>query len=45
MMNPGITGVAQHPEHMGRVAAERILARINEDRQEPRTYTIPASCS
>ncbi len=41
MMNPGITVVAQHPEHIGRTAAERILARINGDPQEPRTYTIP----
>lgn len=42
MMDPGITVIAQHPEHIGRVAAERILARINGDRQEPRTYTIPS---
>lgn len=41
MMNPGITVIAQHPEHIGRLAAERILARINGDRQEPRSYTIP----
>ncbi|UKA56610.1 LacI family transcriptional regulator [Arthrobacter sp. FW305-BF8] len=41
MMNPGITVVAQYPEHIGRSAAERILARISGDSQEPRTYTIP----
>lgn len=41
MMDPGITVVAQHPEHIGRVAAERILARINGDQQEPQTYIVP----
>jgi LacI family transcriptional regulator len=41
MTEPGITVVAQHPEHIGRLAAERVLARIGEDRQEPRTYIVP----
>jgi LacI family transcriptional regulator len=41
MMNPGITVVAQHPEHIGKAAAERILARINGHQQEPRTYIVP----
>jgi LacI family transcriptional regulator len=41
MTEPGITVVAQHPEHIGRVAAERVLARIGGDQQEPRTYVVP----
>lgn len=41
MLDPGITVVAQNPEHIGRVAAERILARTGGDRQEPRTYIVP----
>jgi LacI family transcriptional regulator len=42
MMDPGITVVAQHPERIGRLAAERILERIDGDRQEPRTYIVPS---
>lgn len=42
MMNPGTTVIAQHPEQIGRVAAERIMARINGNQEEPRTYTIPS---
>jgi LacI family transcriptional regulator len=42
MMDPGITVVAQHPERIGRLAAERLLARIDGDRQEPRTYIVPS---
>lgn len=41
MLDPGITVVGQNPEHIGRVAAERILARTGGDRQEPRTYIVP----
>src|SRR6476620_10814160 len=41
MTDPGITVVAQHPEHIGRVAAERVLAQMEEVRQEPRTYIVP----
>jgi LacI family transcriptional regulator len=41
MTEPGITVVAQYPEHIGRLAAERVLARIGGDRQEPRTYIVP----
>jgi LacI family transcriptional regulator len=41
MLDPGMTVVAQHPERIGRVAAERILDRIGGDRQEPRTYIVP----
>jgi LacI family transcriptional regulator len=42
MMDPGLSVVAQHPEHIGRLAAERILARISGDRQDPRTYIVPS---
>lgn len=41
LTNPGTTVIAQRPEHLGRLAAERILARMNGDRQEPRTYVVP----
>ena len=40
MMDPGITVVAQHPEHLGRLAAERVLARIGGDRQQPQAYIV-----
>jgi LacI family transcriptional regulator len=42
MMDPGLSVDAQHPEHIGRLAAERILARISGDRQDPRTYIVPS---
>ncbi|MFC9351646.1 LacI family DNA-binding transcriptional regulator [Arthrobacter sp. NPDC057013] len=42
MIDPGISVVAQHPEHIGKLAAERILARIGGDRQQPRTYIVPS---
>lgn len=42
MLDPGITVVAQHPEHIGRAAAKRILARLNGDPQEPRTHIVPS---
>lgn len=42
MMDPGITVIAQHPERIGKVAAERILARIDGDQSEPQTYVVPS---
>lgn len=42
MMDPGITVIAQHPERIGKLAAERLLARIDGDTQVPQTYVIPS---
>ncbi|WP_427129964.1 LacI family DNA-binding transcriptional regulator [Pseudarthrobacter sp. S9] len=42
MMEPGITVVAQHPERIGKLAAERILARIDGDPTAPKTYVVPS---
>jgi LacI family transcriptional regulator len=41
MMDPGITVIAQHPERIGKLAAERLLARIDGDHVAPRTYVVP----
>jgi LacI family transcriptional regulator len=40
MMDPGITVIAQHPERIGKLAAERLLARIDGDQQKPQTYVV-----
>ncbi|MBT2534991.1 LacI family DNA-binding transcriptional regulator [Arthrobacter sp. ISL-69] len=42
MMEPGITLIAQHPERIGKLAAERLLARIDGDRIAPKTYVVPS---
>lgn len=42
MMEPGITVIAQHPERIGKLAAERILARIDGDARAPKTYIVPS---
>jgi LacI family transcriptional regulator len=42
MMEPGITVIAQHPERIGKLAAERLLARIDGDSQPPQTYVVPS---
>ncbi|WP_454699975.1 LacI family DNA-binding transcriptional regulator [Arthrobacter humicola] len=42
MMEPGITVVAQHPERIGKLAAERLLARIDGERSAPATYIVPS---
>ncbi|MCI0141258.1 LacI family transcriptional regulator [Arthrobacter bambusae] len=42
MMEPGITVIAQHPERIGKLAAERILARIDGDDGAPKTYIVPS---
>ena len=41
MMEPGVTVIAQHPEKIGKLAAERLLARIDGDDAPPETYIIP----
>ncbi|WP_306901514.1 LacI family DNA-binding transcriptional regulator [Arthrobacter sp. B1I2] len=42
MMDPGITVIAQHPDRIGRLAAERLLARIDGDNRPPGTYVVPS---
>ena len=42
MMDPGVTVIAQHPERIGKLAAERLLARIDGDQQPPQTYVVPS---
>lgn len=42
MMEPGITVIAQHPERIGKLAAERLLARIDGDSSAPQTYVVPS---
>jgi LacI family transcriptional regulator len=42
MMDPGITVIAQHPERIGKLAAERLLARIDGDDSAPQTYVVPS---
>ncbi|MFE4079146.1 LacI family DNA-binding transcriptional regulator [Paenarthrobacter sp. YIM B13468] len=42
MMDPGVTVIAQHPERIGKVAAERLLARIDGDDRAPETYVVPS---
>ena len=42
MMEPAVTVIAQHPERIGRLAAERLLARIDGDKQPARTYVVPS---
>jgi LacI family transcriptional regulator len=42
MMEPGITVIAQHPERIGKLAAERLLARIDGDDRPPETYVVPS---
>jgi LacI family transcriptional regulator len=41
MMDPGITVIAQHPERIGKLAGERLLARIDGDDRDPQTYVVP----
>lgn len=42
MMDPGVTVIAQHPDRIGALTAERLLARIDGDDQSPRTYVVPS---
>jgi LacI family transcriptional regulator len=42
MMDPGITVIAQHPERIGKLAAERLLARIDGDDRPVQTYIVPS---
>jgi LacI family transcriptional regulator len=40
VLNPGVTVMAQDPAAMGRLAAERIFARLDGDRSPARVFTI-----
>jgi LacI family transcriptional regulator len=42
MMDPGVTVIAQHPELIGKLSAERLLARIDGDDRPARTYVVPS---
>jgi LacI family transcriptional regulator len=42
MMDPGVTVIAQHPDRIGILTAERLLARIDGDQEPPRTYVVPS---
>lgn len=42
MVEPGITVIAQHPERIGKLAAERLLARMDGDVAAPQTYVVPS---
>lgn len=42
LLDPGVTVVAQHPERLGSLAAERILARIDGDHSAVETYIVPS---
>ena len=41
MVEPALTVVAQSPRTMGRIAAERLLARINGELQQTRDIVVP----
>jgi LacI family transcriptional regulator len=41
MLEPGITVIAQNPQLIGAIAAERLFARLDGDRSPERTYVVP----
>lgn len=43
LLDPGVTVVAQHPEQIGRQAAERILARLDGRRLPPERIVVPST--
>lgn len=43
LVDPGVTVIAQDPEGIGRVAAERLFARMDGDSKDPGTHFIPAT--
>jgi len=43
LLEPGITVVAQHPESIGALAADRLFARLDGDTQPPRTFIVPTT--
>jgi LacI family transcriptional regulator len=41
LLEPGVTVVAQNPVAIGRLAAQRVLARIDGDSDAPRVFVVP----
>jgi DNA-binding LacI/PurR family transcriptional regulator len=41
LLEPGVTVIAQNPQRIGALAAERIFARLDGDTTQERTYTVP----
>lgn len=41
LLEPGITVVAQNPQRIGELAAERIFARLDGDASPARSYAVP----
>lgn len=42
LLEPGVTVIAQNPYEMGRVAAERVFARLDGDASPPQSVVIPS---
>nr|WP_199043402.1 LacI family DNA-binding transcriptional regulator [Glycomyces salinus] len=40
LLEPGVTVMAQHPEDLGRTAAERVFARLDGDTSPPRRVVV-----
>jgi LacI family transcriptional regulator len=40
-VDPGITVMAQDPSALGRLAAQRLFARLDGDRSPPAVYVVP----
>jgi LacI family transcriptional regulator len=40
-LDPGVTVMAQDPNRMGTLAAERLFARLDGDRSPAETYVVP----
>ena len=43
LLDPGVTVVAQNPHRLGELAAERVLARMNGEKLEMETITVPTT--
>lgn len=43
LLDPGVTVVAQHPEQIGRLAAERVLARLDGQKLLPERIVVPST--
>lgn len=41
LMRPGVTVVAQNPQEIGRLAAERVFAHLDGDAGDPRRIVVP----
>ena len=43
LLDPGVTVVAQDPQEIGRIAVERIFARLEGDTSPPRHHVVPTA--